>query len=265
MAYRLIAADLDGTLHAEQQPFTPRIRAAVRNAQERGVRVVMATGRVSRTALQFARDLGLTSPVICNHGATIHDWQTGALLFQQTVPLGLARQVIAWTPEDITVLVCAEEEFYVLRASEDAIAFAGRYHDHMHVVPDLAQSLELEPEKIVFVNDEQISTRLLGELSGEFGQRLHIVQSFSRYVEVTHRDVSKASAVAWLAKRWGIPREQVIAIGDQGNDISMIEWAGFGVAMGNGVASVKVVADYVAPSADEDGAAHVIERFVLNV
>jgi Cof subfamily protein (haloacid dehalogenase superfamily) len=264
MDYRLIAADLDGTLHAEEQPFTPRVRAAVGMAQERGVRVVMATGRVSRTALSFARDLGLTSPVICNHGATIHEGQTSALLFQQTVPLELAREVIAWTPPDITVLVCAQEEFYVVRASEDAIAFVGRYHNHMHIVPDLAQSLQLEPQKIIFVNDEQVSTRLLGSLREQFGHRLHVVQSFSRYIEITHRDVSKASAVAWLAKRWGILREEVIAIGDQGNDISMIEWAGLGVAMGNGVESVKAIADYIAPSAEEDGVAHVIERFVLN-
>jgi hypothetical protein len=265
MPYRLIAADLDGTLRAEEQPFTPRVRAAVCKAQECGARVVMATGRVSRTALPYARDLGLTSPVICNHGASIQDGQTGALLFQKTVPLALARQVIAWTAEDITALVCVEEEFYVVRASEDATAFAGRYHDHIHVVPDLAQSLLLEPQKIVFVNDERVSTHLLGELKEQFGRQLHIVQSFSRYIEITHRDVSKASAVAWLASRWGIPREEVIAIGDQGNDISMIEWAGLGVAMGNGVVSVKAIADYVAPSADEDGVAHVIERFVLNV
>ena len=265
MTYRMIAADLDGTLHVEQQPFTPRVRAAVSKAQERGVRVVMATGRISRTALPFARDLGLTSPIICNHGATIHDGQTNALLFQQTMPLELARQLIAWVPQDITALVCADEEFYTVRTSKDGNGFIGHYQTNLHVVPDLAQSLRVEPQKIVFVNDEQVSTRLLGELREHFGQKLHVVQSFSRYIEVTHRDVSKASAVAWLAKSWDIPREEVIAIGDQGNDISMIEWAGLGVAMGNGTAGVKAVADYVAPSANEDGAAHVIEKFVLNV
>ena len=265
MTYRMIAADLDGTLHVEQQPFTQRVREAVSKAQERGVRVVMATGRVSRTALPFARDLGLTSPLICNHGASIHAEASGALLLQRSVPLALARQVIAWTPENVTALVCADEEFYVVRASEDALDYGGLSHDHFHIVPDLAQSLSVEPQKIVFVNDEEVSTRILGELRQQFGEQLHIVQSFSRYIEVTHHDVSKATAVAWLAKRWGIPREEVIAIGDQGNDISMIEWAGLGVAMGNGIEGVKAIADYVAPSAAEDGVAHVIEKFVLNV
>ena len=263
MAYHLIAADLDGTLRAEQQPFTPRIRAAVRHAQERGVRVVMATGRMFRTAAPFARDLGLSSPVICDHGATIRDCQSGEVLLQQPVPLDLARQVIGWAPADVTVLACLNEEFYAPRASEDATRFVGSYHDHFHVVPDLAQSLGGEPQKIVFVNAEPVTTRLLAELTRAFGDHLQVVQSFPRYVELTHREVSKGHVVAWLARRWGIGREQVIAIGDQGNDISMIEWAGLGVAMGNAVASVKAIADYIAPNAAEDGAAAVIEKFVL--
>ena len=265
MKYRLVAADLDGTLRAEQQPFTPRVREAVRMAQARGVRIVMATGRMSRTAMPFARDLSLTSPIVCDHGATVRDAQTNEFLLQRPIPVELARQVIAWTPADATVLVCADEEFYIPRASEDAARFVGRYQDHFHLVPDLAQSLETEPQKIVFVNDEAMTTRLLAELRQQFDGRLQVVQSFARYVELTHRDVSKATAVAWLAQRWGIKREQVIAVGDQGNDISMIEWAGLGGAMGNAIEGVKAIADYVAPSAAEDGAAEVIERFVLNV
>ena len=262
MAYRLIAADLDGTLRAEQQPYTPRVRSAVRQAQENGVRIVMATGRMFRTAAPFARELVLSSPIICDHGATIRDWQTGEVLFQQLVPLDLARQVIGWAPADVTVLACLNEEFYAPRASEDATRFVGSYHDHFHVVPDLAQSLWGEPQKIVFVNSEPATLRLLAELTHQFGDHLQVVQSFPRYVELTHCAVSKGNAVAWLAGRWGIPREGVIAIGDQGNDISMIQWAGLGVAMGNAVASVQAIADFIAPSAVEDGVAAVIEKFV---
>jgi Cof subfamily protein (haloacid dehalogenase superfamily) len=263
--YRLVAADLDGTLRAEQQPFTPRVREAVRMAQARGVRIVMATGRMSRTAMPFALDLGLTSPIVCDHGATIRDAQTNEFLLQRPIPVELARQVVAWTPADITVVVCANEEFCVPRATKDAARFAGRYHDHFHVIPDLAQSLQIEPQKIVFVNDEAVTTRLLAELKQQFDGRLQVVQSFARYVELTHLDVSKATAVAWLAQRWGIAREEVIAVGDQGNDISMIEWAGLGVAMGNAIESVKAIADYIAPSAAEDGVAAIIGKFILNV
>jgi Cof subfamily protein (haloacid dehalogenase superfamily) len=264
LAYKLIAADLDGTLRAEQQQFTPRVRDAVRRAQERGVRVVITTGRMYRTTAPFARDLGLNSAIICDHGATIRDVPSGEILFQKTVPLDLARQVIAGASDDLTVLVCVEEEFYTPRLTQDAQNFVGSYHNHLHVVPDLAQALRGEPQKILFVNEVSVTDSLLIELKIRFGNVLQVVQSFPKYVELTHREVSKGNAVAWLANRWGIARAEVIAMGDYDNDRSMVEWAGLGVAMGNAIDSVKAIADYLAPTVADDGAAAVIERFVLD-
>ena len=264
MTCKLIAADLDGTLRAEQQPFTPRLRDAVHRAQERGVRVVIATGRMYRTSVSFARDLGLKSAIICDHGATIRDVESGEILFQKTVPLDLAREVIGRVSDDLTVLVCLEEEFYTPRLSANATDFVGSYRDYLHVVPDLARSLRGEPQKILFVNEESVTASLFVELKIRFGETLQVVQSFPKYVELTHREVSKGNAVAWLASHWVIARNEVMAMGDYDNDRSMIEWAGLGVAMGNAIDSVKALADFVAPRADEEGAAAVIEKFVLD-
>jgi Cof subfamily protein (haloacid dehalogenase superfamily) len=263
MAYKLVAADLDGTLRAEGQPFTPRLRLAVRRAQERGVRVVIATGRMYRTSAPFARDLGVDSAIVCDHGATIRNVQSGEILCQKRVPLDLAREVIACASDDLTVLVCLEEEFYTPHLSADGENFVGMYREHLHVVPDLAQALRGEPQKILFVNEEAVIASLFVELKIRFGKMLQVVQSYPQYAELTHREASKGNAVAWLAQRWGIARDEVIALGDQDNDRSMIEWAGLGVAMGNAIDSLKAVADYLAPRAAEDGAAAVIERFVL--
>ncbi len=147
---------------------------------------------------------------------------------------------------------------------ETAVRFAGPYaREHLHQVPDLANGLAGDPQKLVFINDADVSEQLLVDLTARFGGQLQVVQSFPLYVELTHREASKGKAVEWLASHWGVPRQEVMAIGDQGNDCSMIEWAGLGVAMGNAVASVKAIADWVAPSAQEDGAAVAIERFAL--
>lgn len=261
--YRLVAADLDGTLRAEREPFSPRVLAAIQRAQDGGVHVVMATGRMYLTALPFARELGLRSPIVCDQGATIREWETNAVLFKETLPVHLARQIHAWAPDDLSVVVCMADSFYAPRHTDYVKRFVGEYHDHLHIVPDLAQSLDQDPEKIVFVNDIPVTSRLLVELSDCFGKHAQVVQSYAHYVEITHPGVSKGKAVEWLAQRWGIAREQVIAIGDQDNDRSMIEWAGLGVAIGNAVESVKAIANYIAPSASEDGVADVIERFVL--
>jgi Cof subfamily protein (haloacid dehalogenase superfamily) len=265
LRYRLIAADLDGTLRPERQSFTPRVRQAVRQAQERGVHVVMATGRMYRTAQPFALDLGLQDPIICDHGATIRDPSTGETLMQLRMPVDLARQVIENAAPDLTLVACVDEEFYISRLTEHAVAFVGSYAgDHLHQVGDLSRFLDRGPQKLVFVNEPEVSSRLLVDLTARFGALLQVVQSFPRYVELTHREVSKGKAVEWLASGWGIPREEVIAIGDQGNDCSMIEWAGLGVAMGNAIDGVKAIANYVAPSAEEDGVADVIDRYVLS-
>ena len=93
---------------------------------------------------------------------------------------------------------------------------------------------------------------------------MQVVRASTRRVELTHIETSKGIAAACLASRWGIPREQVIGIGDQDNDRSLITWAGLGVAMGNAVEDVKAIAQFVAPSADEDGVAAVIEKFIVN-
>lgn len=262
MTYKLIAADLDGTLRADQQPFSPRLREAVRRAQARGARVVIATGRMYRTAAPFARALGLGA-IICDHGATIREVQSEEVLFQKTVPFDLAREVIARASDDLGVLACIAEEFYTPRLSPSIERFVNVYRDYLHVVPHLAAALPGEPQKIIFINDESVTDSLFVELKIHFGRVLQVVQSYPLYVELTHRDTSKGNAVAWLAAHWGIAREEVMALGDHDNDRSMIEWAGWGVAMGNAIERVKALADFVAPSAEEDGAAVVIERFVL--
>lgn len=264
MAYRLIAADLDGTLRAEQQPFSPRVREAVRRAQARGARVVMATGRMFRTAEPFARDLGLTDPIVCDHGATIRDLRTTEILFEKRIPLERVRHVVASVPPDSTLTACLDGELYTARINEDALRFAGKYaREYLHEVGNLAEFLTREPQKLICISHPEAASRLLADMTARFGDQLQVVQSFPHYVEFTHRDASKGNAVAWLARRWSIAREEVIAMGDQDNDRSMIEWAGLGVAMGNAVESIQVLADFVAPSAAEDGAAVVIERFVL--
>jgi hypothetical protein len=264
MTYRLIAADLDGTLRASQQSFTPRVRAAVRQAQARGVRVVMATGRMFQTAEPFARELGLTDPIICDHGATICDLQTNALLFQKRISLDLVRMVIESVPEYVAVTVCLDGELFTSRVNEDALQGAGQYvREHLHEVGNLMETVQREPQKLFCGADPDSSSHLLGDMTTRFGDVLQVVQSNPQYVELTHRDASKGNAVAWLARRWGIAREQVLAMGDQHNDHSMIGWAGLGVAMGNAIPSVKAIADFIAPSAAEDGAAVAIERFVL--
>lgn len=133
----------------------------------------------------------------------------------------------------------------------------------LQCVPGWEDCLSAGAEKLVFANQPEVTSKLLLQLKRQFGDDLQVVQSFPRYVELTHKDVSKGKAVAWLADRWGISQEEVLAIGDQDNDLSMVEWAGLGIAMGNAVEALKSVARHITLRAEEDGAAVAIEQFVL--
>ncbi len=265
MPFRLVAADLDGTLRAEGLPLSARVREAVRGALARGVHVVMATGRTYRTAVPFAQDLCLSGPIVCDHGATIRDVQSGQILSELKIPLDLTREAVMSAPSGSTVLACIGEEFYTAERTDDAVRFVGKFaEEHLHHVHDWDSFLSECPRKIVFVNDPVVTTQLLAEYSSRFGRMLQVVRSSPRYVELTHPDASKGNAVRWIADDWGISREEVIAVGDQGNDVSMIQWAGLGVAMGNATPEVQAAARWVTSSVDQDGVAELIEKFVLN-
>ncbi len=260
--YRMIVADLDGTLKSESKAtFTPRVRQAVERAQARGVRVVLATGRMFQTAEPYVRDLQLVDPVVCDHGASIWETLTSQILFDRRVPLDLVRAVAGFADGTLTLTACADGELYTNRIEPDA-PDDSYTRAHLHLVPDF-DSLTIEPQKLLFLNDETTTDQIFPKIQARFSNSMQVVRASTRRVELTHRETSKGAAAAWLAMRWNIPREQVIAIGDQDNDRSMIEWAGLGIAMGNAIDSVKALAGFVAPSADEDGAAVAIERFVL--
>jgi len=132
------------------------------------------------------------------------------------------------------------------------------------VVDDLLRAVDRRPTKIIIIGEGSDNDRLMPELRKRFGDRLQIIRSHRYFVEAIPLDVSKGRALAWLAERLGIEQKETLAIGDSGNDTAMVAWAGLGVAMGNALPEVKAVADWIAPTLEEDGAAVAIERFVLD-
>jgi Cof subfamily protein (haloacid dehalogenase superfamily) len=263
MPYKLIATDLDGTMRVEGRKFSSRLKDAIRRAQACGCRVVIATGRMFGTAAPYAEELGIHGAIVCSNGATIYDIDQSKILAQTDMPIDLVRLVIEGASDDLAVIACMDEEFYIRRPSEEANRYVGNHSSHLHVLPNM-KSLGLAPQKIVFANEESVTDSLFLELKLRFGRELQVVRSHPEYVELTHPDASKGNAVEWLANRWEIAQAQVIAVGDQDNDISMIRWAGLGIAVGNAVESVKSIANFIAPSADEDGVAVVIEKIILD-
>ncbi len=262
--FRLVALDVDGTLKPREGPITPRVRAAIADALAAGVHVTIATGRMFRSAAPFAHDLGLRTPIICYGGSVIRDPLTGETIYRQGIPAELARRVVAaGRARGLCVAAYVDDDLYVERVTPES-AFSGYVaRSRAQVVDDVERYLVAEPCHMAIASDEVRTRGLVHELRCELGPYLSVTSGHPLLAEIDHPEVSKGHALALLTEWLGLERSSVLAVGDDWNDVSMLQYAGLGVAMAGSPPEVLEAAAVVAPSADDDGVAWVLERYVL--
>ncbi|MCP4536386.1 MAG: HAD family hydrolase [Chloroflexi bacterium] len=243
-----------------------RVRRAISAALEHRVVVTLATGRMYDYAVPFAQELGITAPIICYQGGLIQPPDSDTPLYRATMEPSLVREVLEWQAERgyHFALYAGEDVFLDERRHPDSF-----YHDMLGKrlvwVDDLSSVLEQhDPVKFLVFVESHEAHHIEAELRQRFNRLMELTRSHAIIIEGNPPGVSKGDALQQLAAHLDIPQAQVMAVGDQDNDTSMIAWAGLGVAMGNGSPAVKAVADWVAPPLSEDGAAVAIERFVLD-
>ncbi len=265
MKYDLIVTDLDDTLLRDDRTISLRSKQTIARAAERGITVAVATGRMYASAIPYARELGLTGPILCCQGAYIADIETGAPIAKIGVPLALAREVLAFAADEGVYAQYYDTEGYFFERECWQSDF---YAAHTGVTGQalgrpVADTLDYDPIKVLLL-DEPERIRALYEVARQrFAGRLEVAISKPHYLEFTHPEAHKGAAVKALAERMGIPQGRVMAAGDALNDLSMIEWAGLGVAMGNGDERVRRRADVVTGTNEEDGVAQAIEHYAL--
>ena len=267
---RLIALDLDGTLIDDDLALGERTRQAIAAAIERGVAVSIATGRMARSALVYARQLGLNDPIVAYQGALIRampvadDGRVGRLLVHRPLAAAVTREAIEWTRSIGLDPHLNHLERFIIRAedarAEDYSAFLG---GRAVLVDDLLAWITGPISKVIAVSEEPIDESVLQLARDHFAGRADVTISHPRFLEFLAPGVSKGAAVRWLARRAGVPLGAVLAIGDQFNDLEMIEGVGHGAAMPHAPLPVRAVARYIAPPVTEEGAAQLIEQLVL--
>lgn len=268
MRYQLLALDLDGTVFGHDLFIAPEVIRAIDAAQSRGVHVTLATGRMFGATLPFAMQLRIRDPLICYQGALIRHPLTGEIYEHVGMPGALAA-------EAVELLLAADR--FVIAYIDERLCIAGRRPElevylSLHpegaevvVAPDLAAMVAADPPtKLLFVADPPIVEHEMVRLVARFGDQLSVVRSHAIFGELTALGINKGTALAALAAHLGIPREQVVAIGDQENDLPMITWAGLGLAMGNAIPAVRQAADAIVPSIDEAGVAWAIRHYLLD-
>jgi len=222
--------------------------------------VIIVTGRMFQSARRYAEPAGIIEPIVCYQGAVVADPVTGEFLRHVPMPEVEAREVIALVSVlGYTVLCYVDDELYVARETPESEAYAGFQHLVVYEVGDLDAWLPKAPTKLVTVGDPVELDQLEGELRARFGGRLYISKSLPHFLEFAGPDVTKAAGLGFVARRLGFAREHTVAFGDGENDIELLEWAGYGVAVANAHERVLAIADLICPSVDEEGVAQVIE------
>lgn len=270
----MLVADVDGTLMARNGHVSPRVREAVRAALAEGTLVALATGRWYRSAQPIARELGLDLPIILHNGALVKDLVTGEVLDHCHLPRAMAEQAIgiirAHGLQPMVYENAFGGELLLTGPAELDSPFTARYlatkTEHLRRVPLADLALADDPIQLAVADTADRADPLIAELARGPWQTvtsMTLAAPEARFVEVLSPGCSKARAAARLAAAHGVAMSEVVAVGDNYNDLDLIEAAGLGVAMGNAPEGVRAWADAVVPTVDEDGLAVAIERYLL--
>ncbi len=244
----VLACDLDRTLIAKDGMLPPRTEAAIRAARAAGIRVVIATGRMFVSVRPYVLQAGIDDPVVCYQGAVVAEPQSGRWLRHEPIPVALAKEAIeAIVGEGFHCNVYVDDELFVGKVTPEARAYADFQGLVIHEVGDLAAWLEKPATKVVSVGEPELLDGLEARLKERFAGRLYISKSLPFFLEIASPKVTKGSGLQFLADHIGFSPERTVAFGDGENDIELLEWAGFGIAVANAHERLIGIADYVCP------------------
>jgi len=216
-----------------------------------------------RSVRPYAQAAGIDDPVVCYQGAVVADPVSGRFLRHEPIPLELAREAIAAVQAEGFPLNCyVDDELYVAEHTEASDAYASFQNLEVHAVGDLLAWLAAPPTKLVTVGEPAELDALERRMVEHFDGRMFISKSLPYFLEFASPEVTKGSGLAFLAEHLRFEQEKTVAFGDGENDVELLEWAGYAVAVENAHERVLAVADFVCPPVGDEGVAQVIEAYL---
>lgn len=264
---RLVALDIDDTLMDSRRNIPEANLETVQRIREKGVEVVLVTGRMHCRALPYAQMLKLDpEQILISYNGALLRRINGEDIAHIPLEHGVALELIAYfASRGCTLNVYHDDRLYVQALDANVEYYMRMTGAEAHPVGDLyrfAAEGKITPSKLLVIGREDEIAAEIAVVRDRFGSAVQVAQSKKRYIEITHPEATKGKALAYLAGRLGYSREEVMAVGDGGNDLEMIQWAGIGVAMGNAPDYVQAAADFVTKTNDEAGVAYALNRFI---
>lgn len=267
MKYKMIVLDLDDTLLRDDQSISPRTKEALMNAQEKGVKVVLASGRPTYGMKDIAKALELErfgSFILAFNGAKIINCKTGDEVFSSTLSVETVRRLYEISRrENLSMLTYLGDHIVTEDRNEFTDIESGLTGMSIREVESFVEAVQEPVVKVLMVDEPETLAVAAKKLQSELAGELSVMRSKPFFLEFTEAGVDKGTSLHQLIQHLGIEQEEVIAMGDSFNDLAMIRFAGLGVAMGNARDEIKEAADYITDTNMNDGVAKVIEKFVL--
>ncbi len=266
---KLVAIDLDGTLLNSQKEISLRNKQALMAAKQAGVKVVICTGRPLAAIGPYLEELGLQEEgdySITFNGGLVQKNDTGAIIEKTLMPLEAIHELYQLaTTLNMPFDVLSDE---VVMRLPSAPNYPSIYSSLNKLLTFESYKLEeLTPNriynKVVVAIDEAYLNERIKEIPASFYERFEIIKTRNNLLEFMPKGITKAYGISLLAKDLGIRAEEIMTLGDEENDLPMIEYAGLGVAMANAIPLVKEAADVVTDTNDQDGVAKAVEKYIL--
>ena len=261
---KLIATDIDGTLLKYDFTCPAGLTDCLKKLEEEGIKVVPVTGRMHRAAIKIYNLLNLNAPLVSYQGGQINT-PDGKIIYQKTLDKDCVQKAIKWARENnIHLQVYYNDTLY----AEHDNAFIQRYSREQNVPYKIINFDELNPQysskllAVDFNNPERV-TGWVEELKTLFPE-CFIVKSTPYFCEISHLQANKCDAVKFLQQYYGLKDEEVLTIGDQNNDIALLQAGSVRVAMGNATPELKEIATYITDTVDNGGWIKAVEKFVKN-
>ncbi|QAA34793.1 sugar-phosphatase [Clostridium manihotivorum] len=265
--YKLIAIDMDGTLLKEDKTISDMTKKAIRSAKKRGVKVVIASGRPVQGLTRYLEELELIAEneyVLSFNGALIQNTKTKEVIGKTVLKGSDLRYLYNLSKElGLNIHAFTDNGCITPKMSKYTEVEATINGIEVGIVDFNEVSVDEDIAKVMMVDEPEILEAAIEKLPKEVYEKYTVVRSAPYFLEFLNKESNKGEGVRALAEHLGIKQEEVICVGDAGNDLHMIEFAGLGVAMGNAFDEVKQVANYVTSTNEEDGVAEVIEKFIL--
>lgn len=265
---RLVATDLDGTLLRPDGSVSTRTARAVRAARDAGLHVVPVTGRPPHVTWDVVEQAGLGPLGVCSNGAALVDLKTMEIVELVTIAADVATRLVNMLRDLFPGAVFAVE-------STGSFAHEPGFVDpdwgweapneRLHMVSDILEALSPTIVKLIMRRPGWTARQLLARLESEVAERGHITSSGLDWVEMGAPGISKAYALERVCRRLGVGVREVVAVGDNHNDLTVLSWAGRAAAPANAIPEVLAVVDEVIPSNAHDGVAQLLEQLAGSV